>query len=242
MINEFTNKVTNLIKEVEEKETQNIKKAAKIMYDAMMKEQLVHVFATGHSHMFAEEMFYRSGGLVQIDPILIPELMQHEGAVSSTKKERIEGKAKLIFDNWDIKDTEPIIIISNSGINAVPVEMALISKEHKCPVIVITSLESSKELTPRNKAGFHLYELGDVVISNHTPYGDGIIDKEYGNIGSVSSIVGSYIAQCLVLEIVSMYETNNLIPPIYVSANIPGGDEHNIKLMDKYKLRIKCLY
>ena len=68
------------------------------MYNALSKDLLVHVFATGHSHMFAEELFYRAGGLVAIDPVLRPFLMQHEGAISSTKFERLPGIAKIVFD------------------------------------------------------------------------------------------------------------------------------------------------
>lgn len=239
---EFKEKVIDLINIIEKYESDNIKKTAKVMFDAFNKGMLVHVFATGHSHMFAEELFYRACGLVQIDPILIPSLMQHEGAVSSTQRERVEGKAKEIYDSWDIKQGEPIIIVSNSGINAVPCEMAQLAKELHHPVIALTSVDSSSALKTRNKYNKHLYELADIVIDNHAPFGDGAIEKEYGRCGAVSSIIGSFIAQELVLEVIDLYEKNNLVPPIYQSANTPGGDEHNKKLMEKYQDRIKCLY
>jgi len=242
LIDKFENKVLSLIQLIGEEEKENIHQAAIIMFEAMKKGKIVHVFATGHSHMFAEELFYRACGLVQIDPILIPELMQHEGAVSSTKRERESGKAEQIFKNWDIQPEEPMIIVSNSGINAVPVEMAELCKKNHLPVIVLTSVASSKVLSPRNRFNKHLYEMGDVVIDNHAPFGDGCIQKEYGRIGAVSSIIGSFIAQSLVLEIIELFELSNLTPPIYQSANTPGGDEHNKELMKKYKERIKCLY
>ena len=234
--------VTKLIDDIETKELDNIKKASKIMYDAFEKELLVHVFATGHSHMFAEELFYRAGGLVQIDPILIPSLMQHEGAVSSTKRERETGTAKKIYDNLDLKEKEPFIIVSNSGINNVPVEFAALVKENNHPLIVVTSMEMTNNVKPRNTLNKKLYELADIVIDNHAPIGDGVIEKEYGRIGAVSSILGSYIAQRLVLEVINYYEVNKKTPPIYLSANLPGGDEHNEKLFKKYQKRIKSLY
>ena len=238
----FTKSIIELLKELEEKEIDNINAASKIMFDAMKNDKVVHIFATGHSHMFAEEMFYRAGGLVQINPVLEPFLMQHEGAVRSTQFERLTGVSKLIFESLDIKEKEPIIVVSNSGINSVPVEMAEIARQNNHPVIVVTSAEVSKQLKARTLNNKKLYELGDVVIDNHSPYGDGVINSKYGNIGSTSTILNSYIAQMLVLKIVELYDKEGLVPPIYQSANTPGGDEHNKFLYDKFKNRVKSLY
>ena len=239
---EYKEKIINLINDIENKELDNIHKASIIMYEVMKNEGLVHVFATGHSHMFSEELFYRACGLVQINPILEPSLMQHEGAVASTQLERQKGLAQKIYDKWDIRNNECVIVVSNSGINNVPIEFVKIAKEKGNKVIVITSIESSKLLKPRNDYNLHLYELGDVCIDNHTPYGDGAIKKEYGAIGACSTICNTYIAQSLVLEIIKLYESDGVTPPIYLSANTPNGDEHNKKLMEKYQSRIKCLY
>lgn len=238
----FTKSIIELLTQLETDELQNIKKASQIMFDAMKDDKVVHIFATGHSHMFAEEMFYRAGGLVQINPILEPFLMQHEGAVRSTQFERLTGVAELIFNSLDRKAGEPIIIVSNSGINCVPVEMAEIAKANNHPVIVITSAKVSKELKARTLNNKKLYEVADVVIDNHSPYGDGVLKSKYGNIGSTSTILNSYIAQMLVLNIVDAYDQEGVVPPIYQSANTPGGDEHNKILYDKFKSRVKSLY
>ena len=238
----FTKSIIELLTQLETDELQNIKKASEIMFDAMKDDKVVHIFATGHSHMFAEEMFYRAGGLVQINPILEPFLMQHEGAVRSTQFERLTGVAELIFNSLDRKAGEPIIIVSNSGINCVPVEMAEIAKANNHPVIVITSAKVSKELKARTLNNKKLYEVADVVIDNHSPYGDGVLKSKYGNIGSTSTILNSYIAQMLVLNIVEAYDKLGVVPPIYQSANTPGGDEHNKILYDKFKARVKSLY
>lgn len=238
----YSNEIINLINEVEEKEEKNINDACEIIYKSMKNDGVVHVFATGHSHMLAEELFYRAGGLVTIDPILRPFLMQHEGAISSTKYERLAGIAKIVYDGLDIMENDPFIVVSNSGINAVPIEFAQIAKANNHKVIVITSVDSSKKLKSRTTDNKHLYECGDIVIDNHVPHGDGIVETKYGNIGAVSSIVSSYIAQSLVLEIVNLFVENNIIPPIYMSANLEGGDEHNKKIYEEYKQRVKSLY
>ena len=238
----FTSQVKELIDIVYEKENQNIKDAAELIFDSIKDKGVLHVFATGHSHMLAEEMFYRAGGLVTIDPILRPFLMQHEGAISSTKFERLTGIAKIVYDGLDIMENDPFIVVSNSGINAVPIEFAQIAKANNHKVIVITSVESSKKLKSRTSDNKHLYECGDIIIDNHVPNGDGIVETKYGNIGAVSSIVSSYIAQSLVLEIVNLFIENNITPPIYMSANLEGGDEHNKKIYEEYRQRIKSLY
>ena len=241
-INEFEEKISFLLNLINKEEDENIKKAAKLIFEKMKDGKILHVFATGHSHMFAEELFYRAGGLIQVNPILNPFLMQHEGAVSSTKYERLEGVAKIIYEGLDVKEGEVFIVVSNSGINAVPIEMAKILKENKHPLIVLTSKDASKKLKSRVKDNSHLYEYADVLIDNHVPVGDGVIESLYGPIGSASSIIGSYIAQRLVLEIISLYEESGIAPSIYHSANVEGGDEYNRKAFEEYKKRIRSLY
>lgn len=239
---QYLQEVNKILELVTNEEEENINFAAKLMFESLKKNDLVHVFATGHSHMFAEELFYRSGGLVGINPILEPCLMQHEGAVRSTQLERLSGLAKTIYDSVDKKPQEPFIIVSNSGINSVPVEMAELAKSDQHPVIVITSVNSSKNSKARTVNNKKLYEVADIVIDNHVPYGDGVFELNKTRIGAVSSIVGSYIAQSLVLKVIELYQTNGLVPPIYQSANTPGGDEHNKVLYEQYKKRIKSLY
>ncbi len=241
-MNNFTDKIKLGIELIDKIETININKCAEIMFKAMKEGKVVHIFATGHSHMFAEELFYRAGGLVQINPILEPFLMQHEGAVRSTQFERLDGIAKIIYDSVDKADNEPFIIVSNSGINNVPVQMAELAKVNNHPTICITSAEVSKTLLPRTNNHQRLCDVCDVVIDNHSPKGDGVISSKYGPIGSSSTIYNSYIAQRIVLEIISLYEKDGLIPPIYLSANTEFGDEHNKMIYEKYKNRIKSLY
>lgn len=238
----FSSKIKELIDIVYKEEYENIRLSAKIIFESVKNKGLLHIFATGHSHMMAEELFYRAGGLVAVDPILRPFLMQHEGAISSTKFERLTGIAKIVWEGLDVNEGDPFIVVSNSGINAVPIEFAQIARENGHKVIAITSKEVSKDLKSRSVDNKHLYECADVVIDNHVPHGDGVISTKYGNIGACSSIICSFIAQSLVIEIVNLYIENSLVPPIYMSANTDGGDEHNKKIYDEYKNRVKSLF
>ncbi|MEG2001833.1 MAG: SIS domain-containing protein [Clostridia bacterium] len=238
----FNHKIIELIETIEKEEADHIKAAAEIVYATMKNDGLLHVFCTGHSHMMAEELFYRAGGLLQVNPILIPILMQHEGAVRSTKFERLPGIAKILFDSENIKKGEPFLISSNSGINVVPIEMAQCVKENGGKVIVVTSKKNNEHLTSRCASGLKLSDVADVVIDNHTPDGDGAIDSNYGKIGATSTIACSYIAQRLVLDIINCYEKDGVAPSIYMSANSVGGDEHNKEFIKKYSGRIRSLY
>ncbi len=241
--NLFGKQIRDLLDRIDTIEQKNIDSAVENIYNAMKKGKLLHVFCTGHSHMIAEEFFYRAGGLLPVNPILIPFLMQHEGAVSSTKFERLPGIAEILFDGADIQDGEPILIASNSGINSVPIEMAIKAKEKGLTVIVLTSAEVSSKAQSRHVSGKKLYEFGDVVIDTGTPKGDSILEFGDGmKTGSVSSVVSLYIVQKIVIGVVDAFLKNGEEPPIFKSANVPNGDEFNKKLLEKYKGRIRGLY
>ncbi|MFA6842925.1 MAG: SIS domain-containing protein [Bacilli bacterium] len=241
MQEQFSKKIRDLLDDIDKYEKKNILSAAAIIYDAMKQGKVFHVFATGHSHMVGEEMLYRAGGLVQINPILVPELMQHKGAVTSTKLERVSGIAFKIYNETDIRKDEPIMIVSNSGINPVPIEMAELASSNGHPVIVMTSMEMSKKVESRMLNKKHLYDFGDVVIDNHTPSGDGVIMTSYGQTGASSSVTSLYIVQKIILKVIELYINDGLVPPIYMSANIEGGDLHNKALYEQYSKRIKPL-
>ena len=240
---QFSTIVRELLDRVDKHQQEPIQKAGEIIYQSMKNGGLFHVFCTGHSHMIAEEFFYRAGGLIPVNPLLMPFLMQHEGAVSSTKFERLSGVAKVVFEGADIRKGEPILIASNSGINAVPIEMAMLAKENGNPVIALTSAAVSKEAKSRHASGKRLFEMGDVVLDTGVPKGDSVIDCGNGlKTGSVSSIVSLYVVQKLALEVAALFVKNGEEPPIFKSANVPGGDEYNEKLLKKFKGRIRCLY
>ena len=242
-VNKFSSIVRKLLDEVDQTQQKNIELASKLIYESMKKGGIFHVFCTGHSHMIAEEFFYRAGGLIPVNPLLMPFLMQHEGAVSSTKFERLSGVAKIVFDGADIRKGEPILIASNSGINAVPIEMAMLAKENGNPVITLTSANVSAQVQSRHASGKRLFELGDIVLDTNVPKGDSVIDCKNGlKTGSVSSIVSLYIVQKLAINITNTFVENGEDPPIFKSANVAGGDEYNEKLLKKYKGRIRCLY
>jgi uncharacterized phosphosugar-binding protein len=132
------------------------------------------------------------------------------------------------------------IIASNSGVNGSIVGMALLAKQHGHPVIAVTSLEHTMAVEPKHPSGQRLRDVADVVIDNLAPYGDATLALEGGvPVGSVSSITSAFIAQLLTIGVAERIAATGAVPPLYLSANIPGGDEHNSKLEAKYEGRIR---
>jgi len=236
-------RICEMLTEIENDEIDSIEKASQAAYNSISNGGLVHVFATGHSHMIVDEMFYRCGGLIPINPILESSLMLHEGAITSTLMERTPGKAEEILSKANIKKGDTIIISSNSGINTVTIEAAEYAKSIGATVVCITSKKVSEGLVSRHSNGLKLYEIGDIVIDNHAPLGDGLVEipANHQRTGGASTFGSLFIAQLIVLKIANLYIKDDKVPPLFLSANLPGGDEYNNKMVEDYKDRIKAL-
>ncbi len=236
-------KICRMLEDIEKDELKAIEQAASAAYQSIKNGGLLHVFSTGHSHMIVEEMFYRCGGLIPVNPILSNDLMLHEKAITGTLLERMPGKAAKVLGKAGMQSGDTIIISSNSGINIVPVEAALYAKAQGLTVVCITSKKVSNELEPRHPDGKKLYQVSDIVIDNHAPKGDGLLEipQNHQLTGGASTFGSLFIGQRIVLKIENMYIADGKIPPVYQSANLPGGDEYNSKIMDQYKGRIKAL-
>lgn len=226
------------------KETQleEIQEAAAMIADCIAADGLLHVFGCGHSQILAEEILYRAGGLVPVNAMLELPLSLQE-ASKSTFFERLEGYAKVIFDSYQTSPGEVIIIISTSGRNAVPVEMAMAAKERGLKVVSLTSLAYSQGVNSRHPSGKKLYELADVVLDNGAILGDAAIEVAgvpY-KVGPTSAVVGIAILWALVVEVVNILVERGVEPPIWLAANVPGGDDVVADYIQEYRHRIKHL-
>jgi uncharacterized phosphosugar-binding protein len=213
--------------------------AADAVIDAAQGDNLVYVFGTGHSHTLAEEVHYRAGGLALAVPILASTIMVHEGAIASTIMERTEGIVGPIFDRYDITRNDVLIIISNSGINAAPLEAARIGRDIGCTVIAITSVAYS---TAAANGGEKLADLADIVIDNRTPPGDAIVELPGTDLksGPASTVVGATIINAVFAQAAHRLAEDGK-PPIYRSANMPGAKENNRTLVERYAPRNRHL-
>ena len=228
--------VQSKLEEVLEHELPNIEKAADFVVESCKQGGKFYVFGTGHSHMIAEELYLRAGGLALVHGILPGEMMLHQMPNKSTYLERIEGYAKAMVELYRLDEKDTIMVISNSGRNAVPVEMCIEAKKVGAKVIAMTNMKHSVSCESRHSSGKKMYELADVAIDNCGDIGDASFPIEGLDtcIGPTSDAVGITIAQALVCEVVDKLVKEGIEPPIFKSSNVDGGDEHNHEMFEKY--------
>ncbi len=219
-----------------------IQEAGRRVSDAVAGGGILHVFGTGHSHMMAEEAFFRAGGLAPVNPILSPRLVFLEGALASTWAERESGYARQLLEKEDIRQGDAAIVVSNSGRNAAPIEMAMEMRERGVTVIAITNVLQSRHSGSRHASGKRLFELADVVIDNCVPEGDAVLRLPGlpNPIGASSTVAGATIINLIVIETAQRLRDAGVAVPVLPSAN--AGDNSDGVLQDmlgRYEGRIR---
>ena len=205
---------------------------------------VLQAFGTGHSQAFAMEIAGRAGGLIPTRAMALRDIVlfgsRDASVLGGATLERDAGVVDELFALATLDPADVFLIASNSGVNGSVVGVALRAKQEGHPVIAVTSLEHTNAVTPKHPSGQRLSEIADVVIDNRAPYGDTTIDLGGGvGVGAVSSMTAAYIAQLLTIGAAERIAATGATPPVYISANIPGGDEHNHALEARYGARIK---
>ena len=239
-MNSFFDAACGVLDQIKATQSDAIAEAARLVSQSLVAGGVWHLFGTGHSHIISEEVYYRAGGLAPVNAILFPALMQHEGPATSTKLERLPGLARLILDKEDIRPGEVLTIVSNSGKNAVPVEMALLARERGIKTIALTSLAQSRAATLGAGQTHKLFEVCDVVIDNCGSPGDAAVPLPDSDLatGPTSTLANVAIIQQIVVEICLAFQAAGREAPLFKSANLPGGDEWNAKLIETYGARV----
>lgn len=210
---------------------------------ALAADRLVYVAGSGHSHLLAEEAFYRAGGIAAAQAILDPDLMLHLGARRSTIIEREEGRAEAVLSNYPIGPGDVVFVASNSGRNAYPIELALGAKTRGATTIALTSLAHATATSSRHASGKRLFEVTDIVIDNGGVYGDAGLPVGDGEVsmGPTSTIVGAFILNAIFAEAVDQLATMGIRADVYQSANKQGADAHAEAIIDRWQGRIRGL-
>lgn len=219
-----------------------IERASERVADALATDRFLYAFGTGHSHLLAEEVFYRAGGLARAAAILDPPLMLHEGAAASSTREQQSGYAAQLLARYPVTAGDVLVIASNSGRNAVPIEMALAARQLGLATIAITSLAHSRNFPSRHPSGQRLFEVVDVVLDNHAVPGDAAMDCTGlpRRIGPTSTLTGVLLLHLVVVRAIERAIEAGHTPEIYASSNadVPGWNE---TLLERYRGRIRHL-
>lgn len=225
-----------VIDQIKDTQLDNIKEAAKISAEAFSQGHKIFVTGSGHSHTLAEELYGRAGGLAFFVPIMTSELTLVEHPTKSTFIERLPGYANILAELYGIKAGDVVLIGSNSGRNAYPVEMALRAKELGAHVIALTNVKHSSSTSPRHASNKRLMDVADVVIDNCGEIGDASFKVEGVEplMAPTSSFANSIIAQLYSVEIARILVSKGIEAPVFTSANLDGGFEKNEAYMAKY--------
>lgn len=231
----------NVIKKVARTQTAAIKSAAEMMADGIVSGKSIFSFGASHSFIITEELVYRSGGLMLVNPIY-PHGMNFSvhPLPATSRMERVPGLGRELLDASPAKAGDILLITSNSGRNHVAIDMASRARAKRLKTVAITSIAYSKGVKSRHPSGKKLCNLCDFVIDNCTPYGDAAVHIPgfQQKVGPLSTIAGCAIANALMTETISILVARGLTPPVFVSANLDGGDEHNAKCMAENRYRI----
>jgi uncharacterized phosphosugar-binding protein len=203
-------------------DTESVRRAAGLIADSIAAGGVVHLFGSGHSSLLAQEVFYRAGGLMAINPILDPRLGFEKGAVESTEFERSLEGAQELSERAGFQGKDAGIVISNSGRNALPVEMALRMKQAGMTVIALTNLDQSRSAEARHPSGKRLFEVADAILDNHCPSGDAAVHIPGipHAIGPLSTVVGAAILHSVLLEAAANLVGKGISPGVLASANV----------------------
>lgn len=241
---QYIEKLQLVLERIKNEQAKNICDAGMLVADSLLAGGIIHTFGTGHSHLIADEAFFRAGGIAAVNPILDERLIFLKGALESTRTEQESGFAQQLLSQEDVKSIDCGIVISNSGRNAAPIEMALEMKSLGLKVIAITNLEQSSSSTPRHSSGKRLFEVADVVIDNCVPPGDALLELPglESRIGPSSTVAGAAIINSIIIEAVTELLKRGEPVPVLPSANTEGVSEQKLSdLLRRYRSRIRYL-
>ena len=209
----------------------------KFFTDALSDNKMIHTFGTGHSHLLAEEIFYRAGGLATIYPILDERLMLHKDVVKGSQYERLPDLAKELLSKHPIVAGDVVIVISNSGGNQVTIDLVNLAKAAGAKVIAVTSVNHATSSSARSHATQKIHQLADVVLDNSGVVGDASVRVAGSlmSVGPTSTVIGGALLQSVVVGTVAELIKRGIEPEIFLSSNLANGDENNAALFDKYR-------
>lgn len=235
----FETSVIELLDTLYDTQKDNMEEMAKTMAECIMQGGVIHVFGSGHSVGMGIDIKNRLGSLVPIHIMETNDFVLRGGVSIEEFKdktnifERRPYVAERLYDLYNIKKEDVFIVISNSGINGLVIDIASLAKKNGHKVIIITSMKHTLAENSRHPSGKKLYEFGDIVIDNCGPHGDALLETGgKAKLTAVSSISNDMIAQAVAVRIIEILHEKGYELPI-----LTNDEKHNKELLEKYKDR-----
>ncbi|MEV1066233.1 SIS domain-containing protein [Streptomyces sp. NPDC050263] len=240
----FARESLAVLNDLTESARADVRAAAALVADCIREDGVLHAFGTGHSQAMVLELAGRAGGLVPTNRLQMADLVLFGGddpsGLDNPLLEREPGIALRLYELAEPRPQDLFVVISNSGVNNVIVEMALHAKERGHRLLAITSLAHTRSVAATHPSGKKLADLADVVLDNKAPRGDALLDLPAGGaVCALSTLTGVLLVQMTVAETAAQLLASGDRPPVYVSANVPGGFEGNLELERRYAGRIR---
>jgi uncharacterized phosphosugar-binding protein len=224
----------------------SIEEAGRVISESLRRGGILHMFGSGHSHLAAEEGFYRSGGLAAVSPMLDPSLMFHEGTEKCIALEKWDGYAtRFVVPRFDLRPGECLMVFSASGRNNAPIEVALAAREKGLYTIGVTSRRYSDAFPSRHPSGKHLADVVDLVLDHDAPPGDGLlsIDKmpELGTTGAASTALAIVLVHAVFCAVIDNFVQAGEVPPMIRCPNVGSEKEAlqaNARTLAAYRSRL----
>ena len=241
MLDRYVGAAGRVLGEVAATQGEPLEAAARLVADSVVAGGMLHLFGAGHSQLLGLDAYIRAGGLACVRPILDPALSPATG-LDLARAERAEGHGTALVAGQDLRPGEVVLIASNSGVNAVPVEVALGCRQRGLRVVALTNLEQAKATAPRHSSGARLHELADVVIDNRCPTGDAALTLPSGDrVGPLTTVVGAAVVAALCARVAELLLQRGQPSPVLTSQNLDGvpAAERNAERLAPYLGRMR---
>jgi uncharacterized phosphosugar-binding protein len=218
-----------LLERFRETQLENVARAAELIAQAVADGHTLYAWGGPHSSLPVQDIFWRAGGLALVNAVLTPGLSLEQGPIYLTSfYERAEGAGREFFGQIGAEPGDAIILVSTSGRNAFPIEMAMSAREAGLKVIGVTSMTYTNAVTSRHSSGSKMYQFCDVVLDNLTTPGDAILEDERlpQKVGPTSGWMGCLILQALMAEVAERLAEKDIVPPVYLALNVDGQEEY----------------
>ncbi len=227
-------RANDLLAQAWEKNAPVIARLAPLLGASVVRGGVIHTFGSGHSEVIAREIIGRAGGLVCVTGVIDPT----GGFI-----ENLVGYGTRLIERYDrqyqLLAGEVIIVISNSGKNSSPIEVALHAKKKGLTVVGLTALAMSATTPTVHPGGQRLHEVADYVLDNCGVPGDAIVEVTPGLMaGPTSTFIGSSLLNWLMLATMEWLQQNHHPLPVLRSQNLPNAIEHNREVGLRYKHRL----